>query len=72
MLLIKKKLLALVYHIWKKNEEYNSYYKEKINRHHENISLILGNDTAKKNSHKQVEAKSDKQINFKDEVISLS
>ena len=44
----QKKLLVLIYHIWKKNEEYNPDYKEKINQHHENISSILGNVTAKK------------------------
>ena len=68
----QKKLLVLIYHIWKKNEEYNPDYKEKINQHQENISSILGNDTAKKNSLKQVEAIPDKQIIFKDEVLSIS
>jgi transposase len=68
----QKKLLVLIYHIWKKNEEYNPDYKEKINQHQENISSILGNDTAKKNSPKQVEAIPDKQIIFKDEVLSIS
>jgi hypothetical protein len=68
----QKKLLVLIYHIWKKNEEYNPDYKEKINQHHENISSILGNVTAKKNSPKQVEAIPDKQIIFKDEVLSIS
>lgn len=68
----QKKLLVLIYHIWKKNEEYNPDYKEKINQHQENILSILGNDTAKKNSPKQVEAIPDKQIIFKDEVLSIS
>ena len=68
----QKKLLVLIYHIWKKNEEYNPDYKEKINQHYENISSILGNVTAKKNSPKQVEAIPDKQIIFKDEMLSIS
>lgn len=68
----QKKLLVLIYHIWKKNEEYNPDYKEKINQHQEHISSMFGNETAKKNSPKQVEAIPDKQIIFKDEVLSIS
>ena len=68
----QKKLLVLIYHIWKKNEEYNPDYKEKINQHQENISSMLVNDITKKNSPKQVEAIPDKQIIFKEEVLSIS
>ena len=68
---VQKKLLVLIYHIWKKNEEYDPKYMEKLNKHNENISKILIESTNKKSSPNQVEATPDKQIIFEDKLFSI-
>jgi transposase len=68
---VQKKLLVLIYHIWKKNEEYDPNYLQKINQHQENISQLFKDDTIKKNSPNQVEATPDKQIVFENEMLSI-
>lgn len=68
---VQKKLLVLIYHIWKKNEDYNPNHLQKMNQHQENISNLLNDELDKKNSPNQVEAKPDKQIIFEDEKLSI-
>jgi transposase len=68
---VQKKLLVLIYHIWKKNEDYNPNHLQKMNQHQENISNLLNDELDKKNSPNQVEAKPDKQIIFEDEKFSI-
>lgn len=68
---VQKKLLVLIYHIWKKNEDYNPNHLQKMNQHQENISNHLNDELDKKNSPNQVEAKPDKQIIFEDEKFSI-
>lgn len=64
---VQKKLLVLIYHIWKKNEEYNPHYIQKK----ENKSMILNKEQNKKNSPNRVEAMPDKQFIFEDEMLSI-
>ena len=45
---VQKKLLVLIYHIWKKNEQYDPNYLEKINQQQENITNILNDEKNKK------------------------
>ena len=68
---VQKKLLVLIYHIWKKNEEYDPNYLQKMNQHQENISKLLKDELDKKNSPNQVEAIPDKQIIFENEILSI-
>lgn len=68
---VQKKLLVLIYHIWKKNEEYDPNYINKINKHSESISEIITAELDKKNSPNQVEATPDKQIIFEDNMLSI-
>lgn len=68
---VQKKLLVLMYHIWKKNEDYNPNHLQKMNQHQENISNLLNDELDKKNSPNQVEAAPDKQIIFEDEKFSI-
>lgn len=68
---VQKKLLVLIYHIWKKNEDYNPNHLQKMNQHQENISNLLNDELDKKNSPNQVEAKPDKQIIFEVEKFSI-
>ena len=68
---VQKKLLVLIYHIWKKNEEYDPNYLQKINQHHENISMLLKDESDQKNSPNQVEATPDKQVIFENEMLSI-
>lgn len=68
---VQKKLLVLIYHIWKKNEDYNPNHLQKMNQHQENISNLLNDELDKKNSPNQVEAAPDKQIIFEDEKLSI-
>ena len=68
---VQKKLLVLVYHIWKKNEEYDPNYLEKINQQQENITYLLNDEKNKKNSPNQVEAIPDKQIIIENETLSI-
>lgn len=63
--------MVLIYHIWKKNEDYNPNHLQKMNQHQENISNLLNDELDKKNSPNQVEAKPDKQIIFEDEKFSI-
>jgi transposase len=69
---VQKKLLVLIYHIWKKNEEYDSNYLQSKNQHQENISTILNQEQDKQNSPNQVEAIPDKQVIFEDETLSIA
>ncbi|MFV8362031.1 hypothetical protein ACNQGO_01445, partial [Flavobacterium sp. ZT3P35] len=68
---VQKKLLVLIYHIWKKNEEYDPNYLQKMNQHQENISKLLKDELDKKNSPNQVETIPDKQIIFENEILSI-
>ena len=68
---VQKKLLVLIYHIWKKNEEYDSDYIEKLNKLNNEISVVLTENTNKKNSPNQVEATPDKQIIIENEILSI-
>ena len=68
---VQKKLLVLIYHIWKKNEKYDSNYREKMNQHQESIVSLLEGNYTEKNSPNQVEATPDKQIIFKDKKLSI-
>lgn len=68
---VQKKLLVLIYHIWKKNEEYNPNYIQKIKKFRENISEQLADNPDKKNSLNQVEAIPDKQIIIENKVLSI-
>ncbi|HEX8574744.1 MAG TPA: hypothetical protein VF677_00465, partial [Flavobacterium sp.] len=64
---VQKKLLVLIYHIWKKNEQYDSSYIEKRNKFPEDTSTTL----TKKSSPNQVEATPDKQCIFENEMLSI-
>lgn len=68
---VQKKLLVLIYHIWKKNEQYDPNYLEKINQQQENITNILNDEKNKKNSPNLVEAIQDKQIIIENETLSI-
>lgn len=68
---VQKKLLVLIYHIWKKNEVYDPKYTENKTKHNENIQTILGTNTDKKNSPDQVEAIPDKQLIPENELLSI-
>ena len=68
---VQKKLLVLIYHIWKKNEKYDPNYLQKMNQHQENISLLLNDESNKKNSPNQVEATPDKQVICENELLSI-
>ncbi len=68
---VQKKLLVLVYHIWKKNEKYDPNYKEKLNQHKENILSLLQDNCTEKDSPNQVEATPDKQTIFENEELSI-
>ena len=61
----------LIYHIWKKNEEYDPNYLQKMNQYQGNISKLLKNELDIKNSPNQVEAIPDKQIIFENEIFSI-
>lgn len=68
---VQKKLLVLIYHIWKKNQEYDPNYVKKMKTHQEDTMNALEVDSAQKNSPNQVEAIQDKQIIFVNEVLSI-
>lgn len=68
---VQKKLLVLIYHIWKKNQEYDPKYIQKMNQHKSNIEMILNEKSVKKNSPKQVEAIPDKHFIFENEKLSI-
>ena len=67
---VQKKLLVLIYHIWKKNEKYDPNYREKMNQHQESIISLLEDNYTEENSPNHVEATPDKQIIFEDEKLS--
>ncbi len=69
---VQKKLLVLIYHIWKKNQEYDPNYIKKVNQHQKHINTILNGELTTKNSPNQVEAIPDKQIIFENEMLSIS
>ena len=64
---VQKKLLVLIYHIWKKNEEYDPGYMKKRNKSQGDISTII----TKESSPNQVEATPDKQFIFENEMPSI-
>ena len=68
---VQKKLLVLIYHIWKKNEEYDPNYIEKLTKHNETISAIITTEFDKKSSPNQVEATPDKQLTLEDNMLSI-
>jgi transposase len=56
---VQKKLLTTIYHLWKKNEEYNPNYIFNIQEKEQELSSLLGFEKAEstqKNSPNQVEA----------------
>lgn len=69
---VQKKLLVLIYHIWKKNEEYDPNYQENMKKHEQTIINLFENNEEQKNSPKQVEAIQDKQDIIENEMFSLS
>ena len=64
---VQKKLLVLIYHIWKKNEQYDPGYMQKRKKFQEDTATII----TKKNSPNQVEATPDKQFIFENEMPSI-
>lgn len=68
---VQKKLLVLIYHIWKKNEAYDQNYWQKKNQHQGNINILLKEESNQKNSPNQVEAIPDKQTIYKNELFSI-
>ena len=69
---VQKKLLVLIYHIWKKNEKFDPNYTLTKALLQEELNLFIEAELAQKNSPNQVEAIPDKQISFKEEVLSIS
>jgi transposase len=72
---VQKKLLVLIYHIWKKNEAYDSNYTLASKTNHEktknDLMENLTGELNKKSSPNQVEATPDKQIIFNNEMLSI-
>ena len=68
---VQKKLLVLIYHIWKKNEPYNPNYQMQdcINETEHKVELL--EKQSEQNSPNQVEAILDKQILNKEELLSF-
>lgn len=69
---VQKKLLVLIYHIWKKNEKFDPNYSLTKALLQEELNLFIEAELAQKNSPNQVEAMPDKQISFKKKVLSIS
>ena len=69
---VQKKLLTMIYHIWKKNEEYDPNYQEKIKNQEESVGLILEDQTIEKDSPNLVEAMPDKQFVIENKSLSIS
>ena len=69
---VQKKLLVLIYHIWKKNEKFDPNYTQTKALLQEELNLFIEEELAQKNSPNQVEAIPDKQISQKREVLSIS
>lgn len=68
---VQKKLLVLIYHIWKKDQAYDPDYAEKKKTTQEDIINIVDANSVKKNSPNQVEATADKQFIFANELLSI-
>lgn len=68
---VQKKLLVLIYHIWKKNEEYDPNYIQNMCQNQDSKTTLLKDEINKKNSLNQVEAIEDKQITFEVELLSI-
>lgn len=69
---VQKKLLVLIYHIWKKNEKFDPNYTQTKALLHEELNLFIEEELAQKNSPNRVEAIPDKQISKKKKVLSIS
>ena len=57
---VQKKLLTMVYYLWKKNEMYNPDYQNNIQEKELELSSLLAFEKGIKKSPKQVEAKQGK------------
>jgi transposase len=72
---VQKKLLVLIYHIWKKNEAYNPNYvaniRTNITSTEKDLNENLIENLNKISSPNQVEATPDKQIIFEAEMFSI-
>ena len=53
---VQKKLLTMIYYLWKKNEMYNPDYQNNIQEKELEFSSLLAFEKGTKNSLKQVEA----------------
>ena len=69
---VQKKLLVLIYHIWKKNEKFDPNYTQTKALLQEELNLFIEEELAQKNSLNRVEAIPDKQISKKKKVLSIS
>ena len=69
---VQKKLLVLIYHIWKKNEKFDPNYTQTKALLQEELNLFIEEELAQKNSPNRVEAIPDKQISKKKKVLSIS
>lgn len=69
---VQKKLLVIMYHLWKNNKPYDPNYQEGINNYQKENTLIMIEESDKKSSPKQVEATRDKQIINKEKMFSIS
>lgn len=69
---VQKKLLILIYHIWKKNEKFDPNYTQTKALLQEELNLFIEEELAQKNSLNRVEAIPDKQISKKKKVLSIS
>ena len=68
---VQKKLLVLIYHIWKKNEKFDPNYTLTKMLLQEEQKLFIEAELVQENSPNQVEAIPDKQISQKKEVLSI-
>ena len=68
---IGAKMLVMIYHLWKKNEAYDSNYQVNIQKHKEIYLELLGLENDKKNSPNQVEAMQDKHLMKNHELLSF-
>ena len=68
---VQKKLLVLIYHIWKKNEKFDPNYTLTRMLLQEEQKLFIEAELAQENSPNQVEAIPDKQISQKKEELSI-
>lgn len=68
---VQKKLLVLIYHIWKKNEKFDPNYTLTKALLQEELNLFIEAELAQKNSPNLVEAMPDKQNSIKEEMLSI-